>query len=183
MNRTYTYGRRFNPLFLIFAFVMVVVPAMVAKAYFQEAFWTTSLLYRVVAGMVGLLFAAVSLFILVIGVVNFLGLRKVIVNEEYLTIQNPVSKTTIRWRDITEFGRCTEGLGPKVRVFYVKTKVCNDKKIHVCTNHLEHLKDLIDTIFTRAVNAKFVTIENLAWIPFTKQLQVFTWDRNDGSFI
>src|ERR1051325_9266014 len=127
-DKTYTYTR-FYPFVLVFAVAIFLVAAMLATIYFEEALGTTSLVYRFVATILGFYFAASGLALLVIQVGNFLGLRKVIANGEYLTIQNLFSKTTIRWTDITEFGTYTEGFHPRVRVFYIRSKGNTDKKI------------------------------------------------------
>jgi len=108
---------------------------------------------------------------------------KIITHDESLTVQNPFSTKTLHWKDITEFGTYTIGYEHRIRLFYIKSTKFSDAKIKVCNEHLKDLKDLIDTIFLRAINAKFVVVENVALIPFTKRYQVVPWDRNDRSIV
>jgi hypothetical protein len=182
MNKTYIYPR-FNLFALLSSVVVICLLAMVVKGYFAEAVGAENLLPKLIAAIIGLFFAWCAAWILVTQVVTLAAIRKVITHAEAVTIQNLFSSRTIRWEDITEFGTYSVGLQYRVRRFYLKTKSYGDEKIEVCTHYLDNLKDLIDTIFLRAVNADFVIVENLAWIPFTKRLQLVTWDRHDQSFL
>jgi len=42
---------------------------------------------------------------------------------------------------------------------------------------------LIDVMFSKAMHAKFVIIENVAWIPFTKNIENMPWNVHDRSFL
>jgi len=182
MNRIYIYPR-FNLLGLISAAVVIFLLAMVVKGFFSEAMVAPNATSSLIAAIVGLLFAACGIWIFVIQVVNLAALRKVITRDEDLIIQNLFSSRTIPWEDIVEFGTYTVGFQYRVRLFYLKSMQFGDEKIEVCSHYLNNLKDLIDTIFLRAVKANFVITENVATIPFTKRLQVLPWDRNDQTVV
>jgi hypothetical protein len=170
MNRIYTYPR-FNLFALISSMGVIFLLAMVAKGFFAEAIDTQNLISRLVAAIIGLFFAACCGWIFVMEVVNLTALRKVITHDEDLTIQNLFSSRTILWGDIAEFGTYTAGFQYRVRRFYLKSTQFGDEQIEVCTHYLDNLRDLIDTIFLKAVNANFVIMENVATIPFTKRLE------------
>jgi hypothetical protein len=113
---------------------------------------------------------------------NFAAVRKVITHDENLTIRNLWYSKSIRWEDTNEFGTYTAGFGHhRNRQYYLKGRDSPDEMIDLCTQHLENLKELIDTIFLMATNAKFVIAENVARISFTKQIQLLPWDRRDQS--
>jgi hypothetical protein len=40
---------------------------------------------------------------------------------------------------------------------------------------------LLDEVFRKAVNARFVRIENEALIPFTKRMKIVPWNRGRGA--
>jgi hypothetical protein len=40
---------------------------------------------------------------------------------------------------------------------------------------------LLDEVFRKAVNARFVRIENEALIPFTKRMKIVSWIRDRGA--
>jgi hypothetical protein len=176
MNRTYLYPR-FNLLLLIVSGPLVILCAIVARGYFAQALGETNLLPRLISATIGLFFTSISVWIVAVQIVNLAGVRRVI------TVQNLFSRKTIRWENITEFGTYTIGFQHPLRRFYLKTKEHGDEKIDVCTRYLANLKDLIDTIFLKAVNGNFVVLANRAWIPFTKRLQLVPWDRNDHRFL
>ena len=182
MNKTYIYPR-FNLFALISSVGVIFLLAMVAKGYFAEVVGAENPISGLVAAIIGSFFAACCAWLLVMQVVNLAAVRKVITRDDSLIIQNLFSSRTIRWKDITEFGTYTVGFQYRVRRFYLKSTERGDEKIEVCTHYLDNLKDLIDTIFLRAVNANFLIVENVAWIPFTKRLQLVPWDRRDQSFL
>ena len=182
MNKTYIYPR-FNPFGLIFSVGAICLLAMVVKGFFAEAVGAENLLPKLIDAIVGLFFAWCATWILVMQVATLAAVRKVITHDEVVTIQSLFSSRVIRWEDITEFGTYTVGFQYRVRRFYLKIKNYGDEKIEVCTHYLDNLKDLIDTIFLRAVDANFVIMQNVARIPFTKRLQLVPWDRHDQSFL
>jgi hypothetical protein len=183
MNRTYVYPR-FDPLVLVASIIGIFVCAMLAKGFLADALGSQEFLYRLITAIIGLLFLFCTVWILIVNLMNLAGVRKVITHDENLSVQNISSVRTIKWEEITEFGTYTVGFGHhRNRRYYLKAREYGDKRIDVCTQYLENVKDLIDTVFLRATNAKFVIVENVAWIPFTKQIQLVTWERRDHSFL
>lgn len=91
------------------------------------------------------------------------------------------TSTVVCWEDIVEFGTFrAQRLTPKApRQFYLKTRNRRDSRVLVCSELIEGLNELLDAIFYRAINAKFVRIENLAWVPFVETLQIVPRQRRD----
>jgi hypothetical protein len=48
---------------------------------------------------------------------------------------------------------------------------------------LKNLREFIDIVFQKATHAKFVKVENVAWIPFSKEIEVLPWAQQDKSFL
>jgi hypothetical protein len=55
-----------------------------------------------------------------------------------------------------------------------------DKKIEIGTLDFKEKDALISTIFNKATNAKFITLENTSWIPFVKRLKTLQWNQNES---
>lgn len=183
MNKIYTYPR-FDPPVLIASVPAIFVCAILAKGFLAEALRSEELLYRLIVAIIGLVFALCALWIVISILLNLAGARKIITRDESLIIRNLSSVRTIGWEDITEFGTYKAGFAySRKRHFYLKAREYGDKRIDLCTRYLENIKELIDTIFLRATNAKFVIVENIAWIPFTKNVQLIPWDRRNKSFL
>jgi len=162
--------------------VFIYVGAILAKGFLAEALEAESLLYKLIAAIIALFFGSCAVWIVVINLMNFAAVRKVITHDENLTIRNLWYSKSIRWEDINEFGTYTAGFGHhRIRRYYLKGRDSPNEIIDLCTQHLENLKELIDTIFLMATNAEFVIAENVARIPFTKQIQLLPWDRRDQS--
>ena len=182
MKKTYTYPR-LSVLPLIASIIVIYGFTIMAKGFLAEALASANLLPKLIAAVIGLFCGSCTVRVLMVQIMNLASLRKVIVDDENLIIQKFSSSRAIRWEDIKEFGTYT--VGPRrqrVRGFYLKARGCGDQSIEVCTQQLDNLKDLIDTIFLRAINAEFFVVENLGRLPFTKQIQLQPWDRRNHSF-
>ena len=53
----------------------------------------------------------------------------------------------------------------------------------LCNQYLENLHGLVDVMFLKAINAKFVIVENVAWVPFTRKIERIPWDVHNRSFL
>ena len=106
------------------------------------------------------------------------------VNDKLLIVHNLFRTRQIAWSDIIEFGTDRRRSGRIfVRYFYVKLRGRPKKRIDICTDGLANLSELIDIVFQKATNAKFVIVNNVAWIPFTKEIEVLPWTQWDKSFL
>ena len=90
---------------------------------------------------------------------------KIIVSDESIIIDKPFKKTDIKWNEILEFGKYKTGYYPMHLRFYFRiNKLVNDR-IEIGTLQIKGKDELISTIFNKANNAKFVTLENTSPIP------------------
>jgi hypothetical protein len=111
----------------------------------------------------------------------FIGFKhnatKIIVNDDALIIDMPFKDQRIfRWHEIKEFGRYKKAAPYSYRwFFYFKTMKTETKKILLFSELIVEGQDLIDTIFSKAVNAKFVVIRNISLIPFIKKNIIENW--------
>ena len=109
---------------------------------------------------------------------KFLRKDSVTTSSSGITIINVFTTMSILWEDIAEFGTYRRLVGRVfVRWFYLKTKQ-DDHEIRLCTESLENVNELIDLVFQKAKDARFVRIDNIGVIPFIKKLQNRPWDRN-----
>jgi hypothetical protein len=183
MSKTFTY-RKFNILVLIILLATISGLILIARGFLIDVSRSDMLLHRLVNGLVGLICFLAALWIVIVYVVNIVGARQIIVCDELLILRHPLRNRIIHWQDIIEFGTYTaNGAYTPNRFFYIKITSQPDKRIQVCNELLENLRDLIDIIFLKAINAKFVIVENVAWLPFTKKIQLARWNQHDRSFL
>jgi hypothetical protein len=110
------------------------------------------------------------------------GVISVTTSRRGLTINNVLTTRSANWEEVTEFGTYRRiGYHQYFPVFYLKANRYGDRKIRVCWASIENIDGLLDEVFQKAVNARFVRIENLAVIPFTRKLKTVPWNRNRGS--
>lgn len=129
---------------------------------------------RLPAISIGLFFCLVTVWLLLYSSLNLFGKIKVMTSERSLVIQNALSRYSINWEDIAEFGTYKHW---HIRAYYLKTKRYGDRKIQVCNEYLQELDQLIETVFLKATYAKCLWIENTAMIPFTRRKVVVPWER------
>ena len=102
----------------------------------------------------------------------------VLCSESTLVVKNMFSTTSTLWEEISEFGTFTptrSGHGGVDRIYYIKSRKQGDARIRVCDSSIQHIDELVDFLFGKAVNGQFLWIENLAWISFTKKLRTTSW--------
>jgi hypothetical protein len=96
-----------------------------------------------------------------------------------LIIRNLLKTRSINWEEITEFGTYRRiGFQQYFTVFYLRANRYGDRKIRVCGASIENINGLLDEMFQKAVNARFVRIENVALIPFTRKMKIVPWIRD-----
>ncbi|HMF47704.1 MAG TPA: hypothetical protein VK603_03610 [Candidatus Saccharimonadales bacterium] len=130
---------------------------------------------RMVAIGLGLCFLWLPLYSLlaIFGVIN------VTTSSRGLTIKNALTTRSVNWEEVTEFGTYRRiGYQQYFTVFYLKANRYGDRKIHVCGPSIENINALLDEVFRKAVNARFVRIENEALIPFTRKMKIVPWIRD-----
>ena len=146
---------------LLFVGLMVLFGMMLLLA----ALSSENLSDRLVTIGLGLLFLSLPLrwVLLVFGMFN------VITSDRGLIIRNGLTTRSINWDEITEFG-----------TYRQISNSCGDRKIKVCGESIGDLNALLEEVFQKAANARFVRIENLALIPFTRKMKTIPWRRDDG---
>ena len=158
---------------LLFVGLMVLFGMMLLLA----ALSSENLSDRLVTIGLGLLFLSLPLrwVLLVFGMFN------VITSDRGLIIRNGLTTRSINWDEITQFGTYKQiSIYQYVRVFYLKANSYGDRKIKVCGESIGDLNALLEEVFQKAANARFVRIENLALIPFTRKMKTIPWRRDDG---
>jgi hypothetical protein len=158
----------------LFVLPVAIIMLLFARMMLSAGINLEQLQDRLVAMGVGLLFLLIALWGLLDSSLHLVGAVKVITNDRSLTIQNVFSTHSINWEDITEFGTYKHW---HIRVYYLKTKRYGDRKIQVCTEYLQELDELIETVFLKATYAKCLWIENIAVIPFTRRIEIVPWER------
>jgi hypothetical protein len=122
----------------------------------------------------GLSFLSLPLYFLLL----VFGAFDVTTSDRDLTIKNALMTRSVNWDEISEFGTYkTLASNHYVRIFYLKANKFGDRRIRVCGDSIEDINGLINEIFRKAVNARFLRIENVALIPFTKKLRITPWAR------
>lgn len=153
---------------------MLVFAAMMLSAGIE----LEQLADRLVALGLGLLLLVFAFWAVFDSLLHLIGAVKVVTGDRSLTIQNTFTKHHIRWEEITEFGTYKRIAHYQyIRVYYVKAYRYGDRKIRVCGDSLQNLNELIETVFQKARNARFVWIENHAVIPFTRHMVTLPWKR------
>ena len=107
---------------------------------------------------------------------------KIVVSDGSFTINKQFESIDIRWDEILEFGkyRRRSAYNPGYWCFYFKLNKMVDKKIEIGTLDFKERDELISTIFDKATNAKFITLENTSWFPFVKRLKTLQWNQNES---
>ena len=130
---------------------------------------------RMVAIGLGVCFLWLPLYSLlaIFGVIN------VTTSSRGLRIKNALTTRSVNWQEVTEFGTQRRiGYQQYFTVFYLKAKKYGDRKIRVCGASIENINGLLDEVFRKAVNARFVRTENEALITFTKRMKTVPWVRD-----
>ncbi len=84
--------------------------------------------------------------------------------------------SVFRWNEIAEFRRYrTIGMQVNVWLFYVKIINADNKK-KLFSESIVNKHDLVDAIFSKAVNARFVINRNVSSIPFIKKGIIENWE-------
>ena len=106
---------------------------------------------------------------------------KIIVSDESIIINKQFASIDIRWDEIVEFGKYRRGsaYNPGYWCFYFKLNKLVDDKIEIGTLDFKERDELISTIFDKATNAKFITLDNTSWIPFVKRIETLQWNQNE----
>ena len=104
---------------------------------------------------------------------------KIVVSDESITIDKPFETIVIKWNKILEFGNYKSGYYPMHLCFYFKLNKLVGNKIEIGTLDFKGKNELISTIFNKANNAKFVTLENTSWIPFVKRIEILQWKQSE----
>lgn len=180
MHKEFTYPR--PGLLSFFAFTIVIlVLGIIAKAFWPELSSASNYTYRIIVMIIFLSMIFCIGLILTTLILNYFGIRKIIASDETIIIKNVFNTNKIKWEMINEFGRYKVGTGYcNYTQFYLKTFDCSDSKIMLCTNNLSNIEGLVETVFCKATQAKFITIENTACVPFTKQIEIVPWHKNDS---
>jgi hypothetical protein len=174
MPKIYKY--HYGSFQFMFGLLFVGLVALFGMMLLLAALSSENLSDRLVTMGLGLLFLFFSLrwVLLVFGMFN------VTTSDRGLIIRNALTTRSINWDEITEFGTHRRiACYQYVRVFYLKAKSYGDRKITVCGESIGDLDALLEEVFQKAVNARFVRIENLALIPFTRKMKTIPWKRND----
>ena len=179
MEKVYRYSHQ--GLRLIIALAIGVLLILLGIMMLRAGTNSEALPDRLLGTALGLLLLLASLWLLAGKWLRYVGFIKVVTDEGGLTIQNAFSNHSIKWEEITEFGTYIRRAGNVfVRIYYLKANKYRDREIVVCSRWIEDIGGLIDTIFQKALNARFLRIENTAIIPFTKKLQISRWERAEG---
>jgi hypothetical protein len=181
MAKVYRYSVR--PAEWAIGLPSLVLTILVGAMFFAAGLRLDELADQLVALGLGLLFLLGGLSATILLFVRHVGAIHIAVADKELIIKNAFTTRFINWEDITEFGTYRR-VGPHypVRVFYVKTKACPDQQIRVGNQFLEEVDSFIDEVFRRATNARFLRIENNAYVPFTKKLRSLPWERNSQTW-
>jgi hypothetical protein len=173
-------GYRYRISLLQIAFGSIYVGLIYILAWgFVSAGWNSDLVSDRLVGLgLGVLFSMAPVGWLGTVLLQFLRIAPVTTSGYGVTIRSLFKTKSIPWGDIAEFGTYRRLAGRVfVRLFYLKTKK-DDHKIRLCSDSLENVNDLIDSVFQYARDAHFVRIENIGVIPFLKKVQIRPWDRN-----
>jgi|SRR5581483_923395 hypothetical protein len=186
MQKTFTYSDGW-PWLLMLIVPMYFVLFMLARGYYVEAVRTEELLAKLVSLALGGSITLCGVWVFIESATNALGLRRIVVTDDLLSVQNLLHTRSILWGDIVEFGTYTcPGFYWRYsypRRFYVKLYDRQDNRIEVCTEDLDNVRDFLDIVFQKAINARFVIVNNVAWVPFTKEIEVMPWAPHDKSFL
>lgn len=169
MNKVfrYPYKTGYTAIIIIAAFY-----GLIFYGFFMDAYLSKNYIYF---ASILLIFCALY-FYLFICLINYT--TKLIVNNDSIIMKIPFSnQKVISWHEIKEFGRY-KAAGPFVNKcnFYAKTVKYGNKKILLFSEMIVNGQELVDTIFSKAINAKFVVIRNISSIPFIKKKITENWE-------
>jgi hypothetical protein len=183
VHRKFTYpAARIAVAFVVLAIFM----PMLTWGYFSEAMRTEELVPKLVTGGIGLLISLSLAALLVRAIKTMMGTVNVVVTEQLLIVHDTFRTREIRWGDIAEFGTDKRACFYDrrfPRAFFVKGRGQPHQRIQICTEDLNNLREFIDLVFLKAATARFVIVENVAWIPFTKEVEVLPWAQHNKSFL
>jgi hypothetical protein len=165
----------------VFAIPVLILVALFGEMLFMAGFKSPSIPDQLVFSVIGFVFVIIPLLALILAWMRSVGLICVVCDDFGIQVKNVFRRVSVKWEEINEFGTYKTGFGanPAVnRVFCLKAEKYGSRRIRVCDTTLEGLDELIDVIFHKAVNAKFLREENLAMIPFIKKLRIDRWERN-----
>ena len=101
---------------------------------------------------------------------------KVSINDSSIIIKKPFRLIELNWSEIIECKKIERGYGVWAGWKYSLTfNRKGERQIVIADNNIENLHDLIDSIFRKAVNAKFIEIRNNSLIPFFKSYKTYEW--------
>lgn len=170
MNKTYKpFGLGYHFSFLFLVFLVVVFPI----GLLRDAIDSGGILYIILTTIISLF----SIYVLFAAWQNLN--TKIVVSDEIITIDKPFKKIEVNWNEILEFGKYKSGYYPMHLRFYFKVNKSVDERIEIGVLDFEERDELISTIFNKAQNAKFVTLENTSWIPFVKHIEILQWNQNE----
>ena len=102
--------------------------------------------------------------------------RKITIDNLGITCKSGFKKNHFEWPEISEFKKHEKGIGLWAGFrYYLSSDQAEKKNIKIADNNIENLEQLIDIVFEKAINAKFIKIENQARLPFFKSLQKSVW--------
>ena len=175
MNKVYKHFSLryyFTSLFLVFFLVMFPIGLL------RDAIDSGGVLY------IGFTTVISLLFIYALFKIWQSRIIKIVVSDGSFTINKQFESIDIRWDEILEFGKykykwSSFNKPPIDWCFYFKLNKLVDEKIEIGSLDFKERDELISTIFNKATNAKFITLENTSWIPFVKRLEVLQWNQNE----
>jgi hypothetical protein len=172
MHKIYKHsGVRFYFASLFLVFVLVMFP----MGLLRDAIASGGILYIGFSVLFSLLFIY-ALFVIWQNLT-----MKIVVSDGGFSINKQFESIDIRWDEIVEFGKYRRGsaYNPGYWWFYFKLNKSVDNKINIGILDFKEKDELISTVFNKAPNAKFITLENTSWIPFVKRLKALQWNQNE----
>ena len=176
--------RRLNVPQIIISLVSILVLFMIGLAYLSEIMRAEELATKMLNGALIVILLFLALTIVMENIITLLGLERNVITDDSLILKRPLRTRRIFWLDILEFGTYTKnGFNQPNRFFYLKVKSHPEKAFDVCDEYLPDIGEFIDLIFLKAINAHFVIVDNITWIPFMRRTKLLTWERYDKSFL
>jgi hypothetical protein len=142
------------------------------------------------SGSEGAMYALITIFLsclLIFGELYLYGevTTKIILDDNGLTVNRLFKKYNFRWDEISEFGKSRYLFrSPNKSMtwfYYIKSSSTGGERIFLGSLELNNITTLCDVIFKKAVNAKFVILENTSNIPFVRKFTPVEWNHREGS--